>query len=180
MFDLTTLNTEWYGLKSLEPVIIKAKTISELRSKSRIKGLTILLHPDKKIFRYAVEKSLVDAVLPNRITGNDKIHHPRTLLNNVVLKLMSKNKVSLLFTTSELLRVNGVKRAIVWGRMKYEMKLCLKKSVPVIIATLADRESELMHKHSLLAFGQLLGLSPLQAKNGLMLVHKKVLERDYD
>ncbi len=180
MFDLTSLNTAWYGLKNLEPIIINAKTISELRSKSRTKGLTILLHPDKKLFRYAVEKSLVDAVLPNRIIGNDKIHHPKTLLNNVILKLMNKNRVSLLFTTRELLMVNGVKKAVVWGRMKYEMRLCLKKSVPVIIATLAEKETELMHKHSLLAFGQLLGLSPRMAKDSLMLVHKKVLERDYD
>jgi len=152
---------EWYGLKGLRPE----------------HDLVVLKHPDRDAFRRAVEKSLVDAVLPDRLRGHDYFHHKRTLLNNVTAKLMNKNKVSLLFTFKELRDAKGVKRALVWGRMKYEMKLCIKKSVPVIIASGAGSKDDLVEKHTLLAFGELLGLRPEQAKKALNYAQERILER---
>ncbi len=169
---------EWFGLKRLKPVIIEAGSVSDLKKKSDSRGFIVLKHPKPLIFRKAVEKSLVDAVLPDRLKGHDYLHHKHTLLSNVTAKLMSKFKVSMLFTFRELLKSNHFERAIIWGRMKYEMSICLKKSVPIIIASGATKPEELVNYSTLLAFGELLGLEPIEAKKSLRFVHEKVLNRE--
>lgn len=178
-YDVALIKTpEWYGYTdTLEPVIIKASNYQELRKKSKVKGLTVLKTPGKKLFRRAVEKSLVDAVLPNRMISHDYFHHRRTLLSNVTAKLMNKNKVSLLFTFKELRNSKGERRALIWGRMKQEIRICVKKAVPIIIASGAEKEDELVGVSSLIAMGELLGLRPEQAKKALSHVQEKIIKR---
>ncbi|MBD3312523.1 hypothetical protein GF352_03665 [archaeon] len=169
---------KWYGYTgNLEPVVITANNYSALRKKSKNKGFIVLKHPSKKVFRKAVEKSLVDAVLPDRLRGHDYFHHKKTLLNNVTAKLMSKNKVSLLFTFRELRNHNSEERALIWGRMRQEAWICLKKKVPIIISSWAEKKEELVGATSLLAMGELLGLKPEEAKQSLNHVQRKILER---
>lgn len=169
----------WYGYAgNLEPVVITAKNYSELRKKSKKEGFIVLKYPSKKVFRKAVEKSLVDAVLPDRSKSHDYFHHKKTLLNNVTAKLMNKNKVSLLFTFRELRNNNGEERALIWGRMKQEAWICLKKKVPIIISSGAEKEEELVSATSLLAMGELLGLKPKEAKLALNQVQRKIMERN--
>jgi len=177
-YDISSVEVpEWYGFNNyLKPIIIEAKTTNELRKKTQ-KGFAILKHPSQEVYRKAVEKSLVDVILPDRLKGHDYLHHKRTLLNNVTAKLMNKNKVSYLFTFKELLNTKGGKRALVWGRMKYELWLCVKKKVPIMIASGAENKNELVDVRSLLAMGELLGLKPDQAKSSLNYVQEKILRR---
>ncbi len=168
---------EWFGLKGIRPLEITAKDSRELKAKSRARGMIVLVRPSKEVFRTAVEKALVDAVLPDRTRGRDYFHHPRTLLNNVTAKLMSRNKVSLLFTFRELRDSKGIERALIWRRMKYETGICIKKDVPIMIASGAREEKDLVGRHSLLAFGELLGLSPDKAKSALYYAQEKILKR---
>ena len=163
-------NSEWYGLKSIKPVVGGKEIFNK-------KGLTILKHPDKGLFRRAIEKALVDVVWPDR-KGKDKLHHPYTLLNNVNAKLMAKYNVCLLFPFRDILKSSGIERAKIWNRMKYEMGICIKKGVPVIIASMAENEKELVGLHTLRAFGELLGLPPQDAKKALYYPQKKILERE--
>jgi len=168
----------WFGFNgNLKPVIIKAKTQNELRKKSRVKGLSVLKNPDSQVFRKAVDKALVDAILPDRLHGHDYLHHHRTILSNVTLKIMNKFNISLMFTFKELREAIGLDRAKVWGRMKYELWLCNKKKVPVIICSGAESPKDLVPARSLLALGELLGLRPEQAKKALNYVHEKILNR---
>lgn len=177
-YDLASIEVpDWYGLQAIKPVIITARNQSELRKQSKQKGLIVLKHPSQSVFRYALDKSLIDAVLPDRLSGHDFLHHKRTLLNNVTLKLMNNYNISLLFSFKELKKVNGLKRSLIWGRMKYEMSLCLKKKVPVILSSMAEEKSELVGLHSLLAMGQLLGLSPKKSKKALSHAQSRILSR---
>ncbi|MFA5405893.1 MAG: RNase P subunit p30 family protein [Candidatus Nanoarchaeia archaeon] len=179
-FSPTVVKTAWYGFKGfMKPVIITAKSIKELKNKTaEVKGFIVLKHPDEKVFRHAIEKSLVDAVLPNRLSGHDYFHHRWTLIDNVAAKIMSHNKVCLLFTFNELRSTNGQKRALVWGRMKQEIMICVKKKVPIIISSGAEKEADLACAQSLLAMGELLGLKPDESKKALNYAQEKIISRD--
>ncbi len=170
-YDLNFCESSWFGLKSIKPIVGGKEVFKK-------KGFTILKYPSKELFRKAIEKALVDAIWPDRLSGKDKLTHPYTLLNNVNAKLMAKYHVSLLFPFVDILKTSGVERAKVWNRMKYEMKICIKKKVPVIIASMAEKEDELVGLHTLRAFGELLGLPPNEAKKALYYVHEKIIERE--
>jgi RNase P/RNase MRP subunit p30 len=179
-YDCSLVNIpDWYGFsRVIKPQIIIAKNKNDLIKKSKVKGFLVLKHPSKDVFRKAVDKSLVDAILPDRLSSHDYMHHRRTLLSNVTAKIMSKNKISLLFTMKELINTKGEERALVWGRMKQELWICIKKRVPVIICSGAEKASELVSVHSLLAMGELLGLNPKKAKESLSFVQEKIIARN--
>lgn len=177
-YDVADASNEWFDFnETIKPVRVSVKSIPELKKETRQEGLILLEHPNPKIFRYAVEKSLVDLVLPDRSGGRDYAHHKRTLLNNVNLKLMSKNHVSYAFTSKELRDHHGLERAITWGRMKYEAGLCVKKKVPIILCTNAQERSDLVSRHSLIGLSETLGLRPEQAKQSLNHAQERILNR---
>ncbi|HLE06299.1 MAG TPA: hypothetical protein VI790_03025 [Candidatus Nanoarchaeia archaeon] len=173
-YDLTTIDIpNWYELECIKPTVINPKTIKELREQSQKKGLIILKDPSDEVLRHALEKSLVDAVLPDRYHSHDYFHHRRTILDLVNIRLMKKHNISLLFTMRELRESHGIKRALIWGRMLFEAGICAHKSVPVMVSSGAEKEEDLVHKESLIGMAETLGLN----KKVLSYVQEKVLER---
>lgn len=173
-YDLTTIDIPaWYELEAIKPIIISPKTIKELREQSQKKGLIILKNPTDEVLRHALEKSLVDAILPDRHHSHDYFHHRRTILDLVNIRLMKKHNISLLFTMKELRESHGTKRALIWGRMLFEASICAHKSVPVIVSSGAEKEEDLVHCSSLIGLAEVLGLN----KKALNYAQERVLER---
>jgi len=178
-YDIASINVpSWFGFKkTIKPVIIQPRSQQELFDKTKTKGLIVLKNPSSEIFRKAIDKSLVDVVLPDRLRGHDYLHNRKTILSNVTAKIMKKYNISLMFTFKELKNSGGLDRALVWGRMKYDLWICQKKGLPIIIASGAENKKELVSARTLLALGELLGLRPEKAKQTLSYVQEKILER---
>lgn len=175
-YDISLVENKWYGFDEvIKPVIIEAKTINELINKTRnTKGLIVLKHPNEDVFRHALDKALVDAILPLRKGSHDYFHHRRTLLDLVTAKIMAKNKISMIFSFKELRDNKEIEQALVWGRLKQDAMICKKKKVPVIVASMAEKEEDLVCVHSLIGFSELLNLGP----KALNYVQEKILERE--
>lgn len=173
-YDLSLIDLkEWFELDNIKPVVISPRNIKELREQSQKKGLIILKNPTDEVLRHALEKSLVDAVLPDRYHSHDYFHHKRTILELVNIRLMKKHNISLVFTMKELRESSGIKRGLIWGRMAFEASICAHKSVPVIVSSGAEKEEDLVHCSTLIGFAEMLGLN----KKALNHVQEKILER---
>jgi len=163
-------------------VELKPKSIKDLINQSRqFKDTDYLTinNPSRKIFRAAVEKGLVDSISGiELIKEPDRIHQRATLLDKANAKFMANNKVSMVIEFANLKRSYGMRRAMLWGRMKYNAWICIKKKVPIIIASGASNPNELIDSEILKSFAQLLGMNAGQAKQSLSYVQEKILLRE--
>ncbi len=162
-------------------VKIKAKDVKELlRYAKEFKDADYLTidNPKRDVFRKALDLSLVDSVSGlELIKGFDRLHYRKTLLNQVTAKLMSKHRISMVLEFNNLRRAKGLWRAVIWGRMLQNTWICVKKKVPIIIASGAQNEDEMIHSEVLLAFGQLLKMNKGQAKQALTYAQEKIINR---
>jgi len=154
--------------------------INELRQAREFKNADYITinNPGEKVFRKILDNSLADSVSGlELIKGFDRLHYRKTLLNQVTAKLMNKHRISMVLEFNNLKKAGGLWRAVIWGRMLQNTWICIKKKVPIIIASGARKENELIHSEVLLAFGQLLRMNKGQAKKTLIYVQEKIKNR---
>ena len=100
----------------------------------------------------------------------DFIHQRNSGLNHILAKIAhDKNKV-IAFNFSTILNANAERRALLLGRMRQNVKLCRKYKVKMLLASFASEPYELRNDYELRAFGFMLGMSPKEVKEALMLI----------
>lgn len=92
----------------------------------------------------------------------DSLHHRRSGMNQVLMKII-KEKQKILVIGIEDLLIHEDKPLII-GRIKQNLKLAKKYSVPIIICSLATKPENLRSKEELKSFIKMLGYEDI-AKN---------------
>lgn len=145
-------------------VLLKAEKIfakKEREIKTGNSDFSILVRPDEKIQRLAVRRCLVDGI-------NAFARYP-------VIKEMAEKNIALVVSFNDLL--NSSEPHKIMGLMRNSIKLAKKYKTPIIIVSGAKNRWELRSASELIAFGEILGLSPKEAKNALFSHQEKIRER---
>lgn len=122
--------------------------------------------PDKT--RHAIEKSDI------KIFYNLEVHHDRDGLHqrksgfNHVLAALAHDKEKIIaFNFNTVLQATGATRSVLLGRMRQNVTLCRKYKVSMMIMSGATTPYEMRSGHDLIAFGELLGMMPNEAKKAM-------------
>ena len=122
--------------------------------------------------RKAVENKQVDIlVAPERAGKKDRFTQRDSGLNHVLCALAKQNDVAIGFSFSDLL--NSSHRSMLLGRMLQNVRLCRKYKVRMVVASFAKDPKEMRSAYDLLAFGQVLGMTPKEAKQALSFQKKR-------
>lgn len=76
----------------------------------------------------------------------------------------AERKKPFIIPISPLLESHGIQRAMLMGRMRFFLKMCVKFRAPFIISSGAKDDYQLKSPHELIAIGEALGLSHDQAE----------------
>ncbi len=106
------------------------------------------------------------------IEKKDKHHYRNSGLNHILCQIAHDNKITIGFSFSLILKTSGIKRAVILGRMKQNVKLCRKFKVKMFLGSFATSPYEMRSPHDLESFGCLIGMHPKEAKESLNLTIK--------
>ncbi|MDP1694611.1 MAG: RNase P subunit p30 family protein [Candidatus Woesearchaeota archaeon] len=122
--------------------------------------------------RKAVENKQVDILLaPERIGRKDRLNQRDSGVNDILCKFARDNDVAIGFSFADLL--NSKFRAVLLGRMMQNVRLCRKYKVRMVLASFAKDPWEMRTAYDLLAFGQVLGMTPKEATIALNFTKKR-------
>lgn len=122
--------------------------------------------------RKAVENKQVDILLsPERAGKKDRLRQRDSGLNHVLCALARDNNVAIGFNFSDVLNAENL--AEVLGRMMQNVRLCRKYKVRMVLASFAKNPWEMRYARDLMAFGQVLGMTPKEAKKALNFTKKE-------
>ena len=141
-------------------VLLKVKTPRELLEeigKARNKRLKTVFKADsEEMLRFALEKTPVDLVYGmEQIHAKDSVHFVRGGLDQVLCALAAEKGKIIAFSFQELL--NSSERAELLARMMFNLKLCRKYQVPMLLCSFASTETEMRSAKDLQALGRVLG-----------------------
>jgi len=144
-------------------VLLKAKTPKELLKEveqARNKKLKTIYKTDsEEMLRFALEKSKVDIVYGiENIHPKDSLHFVRGGLDQVLCTFAAEKGKILAFSFSELLNASDKERGKLLARMMFNIKLCKKYKVPIVLASFAASREEMRSAKDLQALGRILGL----------------------
>lgn len=134
-FKITKFDTK---LKIDFGIICNSNEIAKAKNKSKI----VVVKCNDNV-RQIIEKS------PSLIYGmedhnnSDFIHHKNSGLNQVLAKLMATKKVSYAVNFNDLIKGDRVK---LFSRIKFNIKLCKKYKVNIIIASFANNSYKMKGK----------------------------------
>ena len=122
------------NLDKIDAVIIKPKSTNDLRKFfSLFKDKKIRVESeDAELTRAALESKKVFMILTKKI-------------NHVLCKITSQNNVFFGINFSELMNVEGVKRAVLLSKIIKNLNLCRKFKVKVIVASFASTPEKMFH-----------------------------------
>ncbi|MFT4261186.1 MAG: hypothetical protein ACMXX9_02015 [Candidatus Woesearchaeota archaeon] len=92
----------------------------------------------------------------------DSVHHRRSGMNQVHMKLMKEHKKTLVIATEPL--IESQEKPLIIGRIKQNLKLAKKYSVPVIICSMATKPGSLRQAQELKSFIKSLGYEDIAKK----------------
>ena len=141
-------------------VILKGKTQKELLKEiesARDKKLKTVFRADsEEILRFALEKNGVDIIYGmESINPKDSLHFVRGALDQILCNIAAEKEKILAFSFAEIL--NSHDRAKVLARIMFNVKLCKKYKVPVMLCSFASSREEMRSAKDLQALGRVLG-----------------------
>ncbi|MBU2633793.1 MAG: hypothetical protein KJ674_00960 [Nanoarchaeota archaeon] len=107
-----------------------------------------ILETKKNIILIGIEKNKPKDFMKSRNSG----------LNQVLCKLAKKNNISIGISFNDIL--NSKDRINLLGRIMFNIKLCRKYKVKVILCNSTKNKEEIRNEKDLRAFALTLGLSP--------------------
>jgi len=92
-------------------------------------------------------------------------------------KLAAEKKVGVCLELRKLYYLRGCDLSFALRELRDVAKLCVKYKVPIVLCTGAVKPEELRSPHSLIVFGQLLGLNTKQAKMAITYYPEQYVRR---
>lgn len=117
--------------------------------------------------KYVSDKQNDVLMNPELKSIGDKVHYRKSGLNQVLAKLAKQNDVAIGFGFSFILNLNGVELGQMIGRMKQNVRICRKSKTKMVVCSYASNVKEMRGAKDLLAFANVIGMTPGEAKKAL-------------
>lgn len=115
--------------------------------------------------RKAVESKSIDILMsPEKKRYKDFMKSRNSGLNQVLCKLAFQNKVAIGFNFNEVLLLKDFERADLLGRMMFNVKLCNKYKVKMIVCNSIKNNEEIRSESDLESFARVLGMKNSSVK----------------
>ncbi|MEK6900292.1 MAG: RNase P subunit p30 family protein [Nanoarchaeota archaeon] len=140
-------------------ILVKGKSEQELlhqiQEAKNKKLKTIYKAESEKMLRFVLEKSQVDILYGmETINPKDSTHYVRSGLDQILCSIAKEKGKIIAISFAELL--HSEQRGRLLARMMFNVKLCKKYKVPVLITNFASSVSDLRSAKDLEAFGRIL------------------------
>lgn len=134
----------------------KAALLQAAQKARQQKLPTVYRASDPETLRFVLEKVPVDFVYGlEQLHDRDSLHYPRSGLDHVLCKIAADEGKTIAFAFSELLH-DEKNRALLLRRMAFNIRLCKKYKVKMLLGSFATQKEELRSRKDLEAFFRLL------------------------
>lgn len=116
--------------------------------------ISLLVDYDKMELLTAIKRAKYDLV----------VNPTSKVFTRGIAKIAAEKKVGVCLELRKLYYLRGCDLSFTLRDMRDVVKLCVKYKVPIVLCTGAVKPEELRSPHSLIVFGQILGLNVKQAK----------------
>jgi RNase P/RNase MRP subunit p30 len=106
----------------------------------------------------------------------DPMHYRYSSLNQVLCSIAAENRTILSFPFRMCLIAEPERRAVLFGRISQNIRMCRKYNVNTVIASFAEEPYEMRNPDDLYGLGMALGMTPGQAKAAVGSVWNKLIE----
>jgi len=126
-------------------VIVSGTTkeiLNKVQDAQRRKILTLYIADDEKRLRFILEKTSVDIVMGmEKIFHKDSVHYPKAGLDQILCKIAAEQGKTFGFSLSEILNSKNPGKLMM--RMKFNLSLCRKFGVKVILSNFSKDKWEM-------------------------------------
>ena len=126
--------------------------------------MKIIFGNSDEINRKAVESNTDILMSPERKRPRDFMKSRNSGLNQVLCKLASKNKVAIGFNFNDILLSKDFERIDLLGKMMFNVKLCNKYNVKMIICNSLKNHEEVRSESDLRSLAIILGMRKFSIK----------------
>lgn len=95
---------------------------------------------------------------------HDSFHYRRSGLNHILCDIMARKNIALVFCLRTLLEYSGRDRAILFGRVTQNIRLCRKYKVPMRCGSFAEIPEQLRSLHDMEALLRVLGMRDVESR----------------
>ena len=95
---------------------------------------------------------------------HDSFHYRRSGINHILCDIMARKNISLVFNIRTLLEYSGRERAILFGRVTQNIRLCRKYKVSMKCGSLAEKPEQLRSLHDAEALLRILGMRDVETR----------------
>jgi len=141
----------------------KIYTVDIVKDVRKAKGFIVVEGNYKKNLEILKNKKVNILLNPEKGSKKDHLHYRNSGLNQVLCKLVAKNKIAIGISFREILESKDREKLI--GRIMQNVKLCKKYKVKIIMGSFATNKYELRGAKDLEAFGRILGIDKLDNEN---------------
>jgi len=147
------LDSDFVVLKSK----MKKDLLKEIQAAKQKKLKTVFKADSEDMLRFVLEKTDVDIVYGvESIHPKDSLHYVRGGLDQILCKIAAEKSKTIAFSFAEVL--NSSARGKLLGRMMFNIKLCKKYNVPMMLCSFAACKEEMRSAKDLQALGRVLGM----------------------
>jgi ribonuclease P/MRP protein subunit RPP1 len=118
-----------------------------------------------RAMRAATESSLVDVI-------------SHAFIDQSSAALASKNSVALEINLADILELTGIKRSLLFSKIKFNLLLARKYKLDIVMTTGASSMYGLRQPRQMMALAEVLGMSNAEAKRAVMEFPKELVEKD--
>lgn len=149
----------------MKPTIIQENNFEKARRKIREnKNKEIIFTSDNdNLNRKILEKEKISILLLNQTNRKDRMKQRDSGLNQVLVKIAKKNKISIGINFDEIIESTENKKIEILTRVKQNIKLCNKNKVNMKFITTKEKNKK--SPHDLKSLGLILGMPTWMTKN---------------
>ncbi len=126
--------------------------------------MKIIFGSSDEVNRNAVESKIDILMSPEKKRSKDFMKSRNSGLNQVLCKLASKNNVAIGFNFNEILLSRDFEKIDLLGRMMFNVKLCNKYKVKMIVCNSIKNHEEIRSESDLKSFARILGMKTFSIK----------------
>jgi ribonuclease P/MRP protein subunit RPP1 len=141
------------------------KIVDKLRDKNKIIAVQAF---GNNLNRRILETMKINyLIFPEKVDKRDNIKQRDSGINHVTAKIARDNRIDFLINYSELQKIEGKERALIFARIIQNLKICRKVGAKIKIGSFAKNKKDIVEKKELQEFLLSLGASTIQSKDSV-------------
>lgn len=131
--------------------------LKEVKEGKKKNLLVIVKVESEEILRFVLEKTEADIIFGQEsINPKDSMHFRRGGLDQITCRIAAERDKTIGFSFKEILEAEGNERSKLIGRIMFNVKLCKKYGVKILLGNFSENKWELRGKYELKAFENIL------------------------